>query len=43
MGEMKNAHTFFVGSPYGKISTWETVREDNIKMYLKETGFDGMD
>jgi hypothetical protein len=21
MGEMKNAHTFFVGSPYGKIST----------------------
>ncbi|KAJ4449162.1 hypothetical protein ANN_00558 [Periplaneta americana] len=45
MGESKNAYRVLVGSPEGKRPLGRPRRrwEDNIKMDLREVGYDGMD
>jgi hypothetical protein len=45
MGEMSDAYSVLVGKPKGKRSLGRQRRrwECNIKMDLKETGWDGMD
>jgi hypothetical protein len=45
MGEKKNAYRMLVGKPEGKRSLGRPGQRwvDNIKMDLKETGWDGMD
>jgi hypothetical protein len=45
MGETRNAYRILVGKPEGKTSLGRPRRRwvDNIKMDLKEIGWDGMD
>jgi hypothetical protein len=45
VGEKRNAYRILVGKPEGKIPLGRPRRrwEDNIKMYLREIGWDGMD
>jgi hypothetical protein len=45
MGEMRNAYNSFVGNPEGKISLGRGRRrwEDNIRMDLREIGWEGVD
>jgi hypothetical protein len=45
MGETKNAYRILVGKPEGKIPLGRPRRRrvDNIKMDLREIGWDGMD
>jgi hypothetical protein len=45
MGERRNAYRILVGKPEGKIALARPRRRwvDNIKMHLRETGWDGMD
>jgi hypothetical protein len=46
MVETTNAHRNFVRKPEGKhkhLGKSASRREDNIKMYLKEVGLEGMD
>jgi hypothetical protein len=45
MGERKNTYRIFVGKPEGKIPLVIARRRwvDNIKMDLREIGWDGMD
>jgi hypothetical protein len=45
MGEKKNAYRIFVGNPEGKRPLGRPRRwwVDNIKMNLREIGWDGMD
>ncbi|KAJ4441972.1 hypothetical protein ANN_11836 [Periplaneta americana] len=45
MGESRNAYRVLVGRPEGKISLGRPRRrrEDNIKMYLREVGYDDRD
>jgi hypothetical protein len=45
MGEKRNAYRILVGKPEGKISLGSPRRRwvDNIKIYLRERGWDGMD
>jgi hypothetical protein len=45
MGEKMNAHRILVGNPEGKRPLGRTRRRwlDNIKMYLIEIGWDGVD
>jgi hypothetical protein len=45
MGENRNAHKILLGMPVGKRPLGRPRRKwvDNIKMDLKETGWDGMD
>ncbi|KAJ4443688.1 hypothetical protein ANN_05363 [Periplaneta americana] len=45
MGEFRNAYRVLVGRPEGKIPLWRPRRrwEDNIKMYLREVGYDDRD
>jgi hypothetical protein len=45
MGEKRNAYRILVGKPEGKRSLGRPRRKwvDNIKMDLRETGWDGMD
>jgi hypothetical protein len=44
MGEKKNAYRILVGKPEGKRPLGRPRRRwaDNIKMYLREIGWDGM-
>jgi hypothetical protein len=44
-GEKRNAYRILVGKPDGKRSLGRPRRRwaDNIKMYLREIGLDGMD
>jgi hypothetical protein len=41
MGEKRNAYRILVGNPEGKRPTCRWV--DNIKMDLREIGWDGLD
>jgi hypothetical protein len=45
MGELRNAYRILVGKPEGKGPLGKPRRRwvDNIKMDLRETGWDGMD
>jgi hypothetical protein len=45
MGEMRNAYKIFNGKPEGKIPLIRPRRrwEKNIKLHLRETGFNVMD
>jgi hypothetical protein len=45
MGEMRNAYRILVGKPEGKRQLGRPRRRlvDNIKMDLREIGWDGMD
>jgi hypothetical protein len=45
MGENRNAYRIFVGKPQGKrpLGRPRRRRVDNIKIYLREIGWDGMD
>jgi hypothetical protein len=45
MGEPRNAHRILVGKPEGKKSPGRPRRKsvDNIKMDLREVGWDGID
>jgi hypothetical protein len=45
MGEKRNAYRILVGTPEGKILLERPRRMwmDNIKMHLREMGWDGMD
>ncbi|KAJ4445918.1 hypothetical protein ANN_12604 [Periplaneta americana] len=45
MGESRNAYSVLVGRPEGKRPLWRPRRrwEDNIKMYLREVGYDDRD
>jgi hypothetical protein len=45
MGEKRNAYGIFVGKPEGKEPPVRPRRrwEDNIKIGLRETGWDGME
>jgi hypothetical protein len=45
MGEKRNAYKILVGKPEGKRPPGRTRRrwEDNIRMYLRERGWGGMD
>jgi hypothetical protein len=45
MGEKRNAYRFLVGKPEGKRSLGRSRRKwvDNIKIDLREIGWDGMD
>jgi hypothetical protein len=45
MGEIRNAYRILVGKPEGKIPLGRPRRRwvDNIKMYLREIGWDGVD
>jgi hypothetical protein len=45
MGETRNAYRILVGKPEGKRSLGRPRRGlvDNIKIYLREIGWDGMD
>jgi hypothetical protein len=45
MGEKRNAYRILVGNPEGKRPLGRPRRRwvDNIKMYLRETGWDGRD
>jgi hypothetical protein len=45
MGETRNACTILVGKPEGKRPLGRPRRRwlDNIKMYLREIGWDGVD
>jgi hypothetical protein len=45
MGEMRNAYRILVGKPEGKTPLRRSRCRwvDNIKMDLRETGWDGMD
>jgi hypothetical protein len=45
MGEMRNAYRILMGKPEGKRLLGRPRRRwvDNIKMDLRETGWDGMD
>jgi hypothetical protein len=45
MGEKRNACRILVGKPEGKRSLGRPRRRwvDNIKMYLREIGWDGLD
>jgi hypothetical protein len=44
MGEKRNAYRIFVGNPEGKrpLGRPRSRWVDNIKMYLRETGWDGV-
>jgi hypothetical protein len=44
-GEKRNAYGILVGKPEGKrpLGRWKCRLVDNIKMNLKEIGWDGMD
>jgi hypothetical protein len=44
MGEKRNAYSILVGKPEGKTSLGRPRRRwvDNIKMYIREIGRDGM-
>jgi hypothetical protein len=42
MGERRVVYRFVVGKPEGKLP-FGLIWEDNIKMYLREVGFGGMD
>jgi hypothetical protein len=45
MGEKRNAYRILVGNPEGKLALGRPRRRwvDNIKMDLREIGWDGMD
>jgi hypothetical protein len=45
MGETRNEYRILVGKPEGKIQLGRPRRKwvDNIKIYLTEIGWDGMD
>lgn len=45
VGERTSAYTFWVGKPEGKGSLGRPWRrwKENIKMYFKEIGFEGVD
>jgi hypothetical protein len=45
MGEMRNEYTMLVRNPEGKrpLGNPENRWKDNIKMYLKEIGWEGVD
>jgi len=45
IGEKKDACTFLVGQPEGKrlLRRSQSRQEDNIKMAVKERGWDGME
>jgi len=45
IGEKKDACTFLVGKPEGKrlLGRPQSRQEDNIKMAVKERGWDGME
>jgi hypothetical protein len=45
MGETRNAYRILVGKPEGERTLGKLERKwvDNIKMDLRETGWDGMD
>jgi hypothetical protein len=45
MGEMRNEYIIFVGKPEGKRPLGRIWRgwEDDIRMYLKEIGWEGVD
>jgi hypothetical protein len=45
MGEKRNAYKILLGNPQGKIPLGKPRRRwvDNIKIVLRETGWDGMD
>jgi hypothetical protein len=45
MGETRNAYRILVGKPEGKRPLGRPIRSwvDNIKMNLREIGWDGMD
>jgi hypothetical protein len=42
---MRNAYNILVGKPEGKriLGRPRRIREDNIKMYLRERGWEGVD
>jgi hypothetical protein len=45
MGDKRNAYRILVGKPGGKrpLGRPRHRRVDNVKIYLRETGLDGMD
>jgi hypothetical protein len=45
IGEMRNAHNILVGKPDGSRPLWRPrcKWENDIKLDIKETGYDGVD